>query len=165
MASRYNDPLWVTKKRPNGLFFLWSIGESNPWPQHCERCALPTELIPRGASGSRTRVQTRNVYAFYTLILAFIFVRRQDPSHQPTAYLLNLRHRIAACDTYSVYFRTALPFQPTDSAWSDVSFRHLVPEISKPTILRFKQRELQYCCQLVFEARFTSIASLLDVLT
>ncbi len=25
----------------------WSEGESNPWPQHCERCALPTELPPR----------------------------------------------------------------------------------------------------------------------
>src|SRR5574344_1512617 len=31
-------------------FFLsgwWSRGESNPWPQHCERCALPTELRPQ----------------------------------------------------------------------------------------------------------------------
>ena len=24
----------------------WSIGDSNPWPQHCERCALPTVLMP-----------------------------------------------------------------------------------------------------------------------
>lgn len=24
----------------------WSIGESNPWPQQCECCALPTALIP-----------------------------------------------------------------------------------------------------------------------
>ena len=23
----------------------WSIGDSNPWPQRCERCALPTVLI------------------------------------------------------------------------------------------------------------------------
>lgn len=26
--------------------FPWSIGESNPWPQQCECCALPTALIP-----------------------------------------------------------------------------------------------------------------------
>jgi hypothetical protein len=25
----------------------WSRGESNPWPRHCERRALPTELLPR----------------------------------------------------------------------------------------------------------------------
>ena len=81
-----------------------------------------------GANGSRTRVQTRNTCAFYTFILAFIFVRQQDPSHQLPAYLLNFRCRIAACDTYSVNFRTAISFQPTDSAWSDVSFRRLAPE-------------------------------------
>ena len=27
--------------------FLWSIGGSNSWPQDCEPCALPAELIPR----------------------------------------------------------------------------------------------------------------------
>ena len=25
----------------------WSIGGSNPWPQDCEPCALPAELMPR----------------------------------------------------------------------------------------------------------------------
>ena len=24
----------------------WSLGDSNPWPLHCERSALPTELRP-----------------------------------------------------------------------------------------------------------------------
>jgi len=81
-----------------------------------------------GASGIRTRVQTRNTYAFYTFILALFFVRRQDPSHQPPAYLLDFRRRIAACDTYSVNFCTAWSIQPTDPAWSDVSFRRLAPE-------------------------------------
>ena len=81
-----------------------------------------------GANGSRTRVQTRNTYAFYTLILAFIFVRKQDPSHQPPTYLLNLRNRIAACNSYSVYSCAAIPVQPTDPAWSDVSFRRLAPK-------------------------------------
>jgi len=36
-----------------------------------------------GAGGSRTLVRTRKPYAFYTLILAFVFVLWQDPSHQP----------------------------------------------------------------------------------
>ena len=27
--------------------FWWSIGDSNPWPQHCQCCALPTALMPR----------------------------------------------------------------------------------------------------------------------
>src|SRR5882724_8039905 len=26
--------------------FWWSRGGSNPWPPHCERGALPTELLP-----------------------------------------------------------------------------------------------------------------------
>ena len=30
----------------------WSRWESNPRPQHCERCALPTELRPRQGAGS-----------------------------------------------------------------------------------------------------------------
>ena len=81
-----------------------------------------------GANGSRTRVQTRNTCAFYTLILALVFVRQQDPSHQLPAYLLKFRPRIAACDIYSVNFRTAVSIEPTDSAWSDVSFRRLASE-------------------------------------
>ena len=35
-----------TKKEPPLWFFWWSIADSNRWPQHCERCALPTELMP-----------------------------------------------------------------------------------------------------------------------
>lgn len=27
-------------------FNLWSISDSNRSPQHCQRCALPDELIP-----------------------------------------------------------------------------------------------------------------------
>ena len=33
----------------------WSRGESNPWPHHCERCALPTELRPHRRAISRRR--------------------------------------------------------------------------------------------------------------
>ena len=58
-----------------------------------------------GDSGIRTRVQTRNQYAFYTLILALVFVRQQDPSHQLPAYLLSIHTRSAACACYSVNFR------------------------------------------------------------
>src|SRR5262249_52252550 len=31
----------------------WSRGESNPWPRHCERRALPTELLPHIRIGGR----------------------------------------------------------------------------------------------------------------
>ena len=64
-------------------------------------------LLFCGASGIRTRVQTRNTYAFYTLISAFIFDPWQDLSHQPRAYLLRFRSPVAARANYSVYFRTA----------------------------------------------------------
>ncbi len=33
----------------------WSGGESNPRPQHCERCALPTELPPQSFGTSHIR--------------------------------------------------------------------------------------------------------------
>ena len=88
------------------------------------------DILHSGDSGSRTRGQTRNQYAFYTLILALVFVRRQDPSHQPSPYLLKFRHRIAAYETYSVNFRATKSIQPTDTAWSDVSVQHLVPKLS-----------------------------------
>ena len=117
-----------------------------------------------GANGSRTRVQTRNTYAFYTFILALIFVRRQDPSHQPPAYLLDFRYHIAACDTYSVYFCAAKSFSPQtrlgatsrSSAWRP---KKLIYYTS------IRQREHKKYCQLCFEARLTSVASLLGVLT
>ena len=141
------------------------------WGARRQSCALwhPVPSVSTicrtrcGDSGIRTRVQTRNQYAFYTLILAFVFVQRQDPSHQPLPYLLLVRMCIAAYPCYSVYFRATyrvpkelrsrgcpFSFQPTDSAWSDVSGQYLVPTLSQPTVLRFRQRELHCCCQLLF---------------
>ena len=35
------------RKVPFRRRFWWSIGDLNPWPQHCQCCALPTALIPR----------------------------------------------------------------------------------------------------------------------
>ena len=29
------------------VFIWWSIGGSNSWPQDCEPCALPSELMPQ----------------------------------------------------------------------------------------------------------------------
>ena len=29
------------------VFNWWSIRDSNPWPQHCQCCALPTALMPQ----------------------------------------------------------------------------------------------------------------------
>ena len=33
--------------RQKRLLSWWSVGDSNPWPQHCQCCALPTALMPR----------------------------------------------------------------------------------------------------------------------
>ena len=49
-----------------------------------------------GAGGSRTLVQTGKPYAFYTLILVFIFVLQQDPSHQLQPYPLKFHQVIEA---------------------------------------------------------------------
>ena len=118
-----------------------------------------------GANGSRTRVQTRNTYAFYTLILALIFVRQQDPSHQPPTYLLRFRSRIAACDIYSVNScATIYPFSPQTRLGVTSRSGALHPN----TLIYYtsiKQREHKFFRQLYFEARLKSIASLLCVLT
>ena len=104
---------WCVLCRPVALWGprhnLTSCGGEKPrhaspiWrPAPSDATALPTAS---GDSGIRTRVQTRNQYAFYTLILALVFVRQQDPSHQLPAYLLSIHTRIAACACYSVNFR------------------------------------------------------------
>ena len=91
-----------------------------------------------GDSGSRTRVQTRNQYAFYTLILALIFEQRQDPSHQPLPYLLNL---ILASQLARTSPDISAPLDPISLwalAWSDVSVQHLVPKLGESTMLRLR---------------------------
>ena len=117
-----------------------------------------------GANGIRTRVQTRNTCAFYTLIPALFFVRRQDPSHQPPAYLLSFQNRIAACESYSVYFCAAWSFSPQTRLGATSRSGALRPK--RPIYYTsIRQREHKKCCQLDFEARLTSVASLLGVLT
>ena len=49
----------------------------------------PLPCNDSGSGGNRTLVHTRKPYAFYMLILAFIFVLQQDPSHQLQPYPLN----------------------------------------------------------------------------
>ena len=58
-------------------------------------CSLPFLFyhFKSGAGGIRTLVQTGKPYAFYMLILAFIFVQQQDPSHQLLPYSLKFHHR------------------------------------------------------------------------
>ena len=49
----YTKPAaWINKNRTfvgrqMFCFCWWSIGDLNPWPQHCQCCALPTALTPR----------------------------------------------------------------------------------------------------------------------
>ncbi len=56
-GARSASILLITKQKARhfarrALHFLWRWGGSNPRPQHCERCALPTELHPRGYQDS-----------------------------------------------------------------------------------------------------------------
>ncbi len=90
-----------------------------------------------GAGGSRTHVRTRKPYAFYTLIPALIFERRQDLDHQPTPYLLKLHPPIGALKDYFRFACAALSSDSEPHPWGDVSFPHLVRELSlRSTVLR-----------------------------
>ena len=105
-------------------------------------------LIFCGDSGIRTRVQTRNQYAFYTLILAFIFEQRQDPSHQPLPYLLKSHFCIAAYRNQPWYFRTAWSYQPLGVGLERCLGSAPCAETRRIYYTSITQRELQYCCQL-----------------
>ena len=65
---------------------IWFSQKKNRW-----KSAVFKSI--RGAGGSRTLVQTRKPYAFYMLIFAWIFVYRQDRSHQSIPYPLKFRER------------------------------------------------------------------------
>ncbi len=83
-----------------------------------------------GAGGSRTHVRTRKPHAFYTLIPDFIFERRQDLDHQPAPYPLKFHQDGEA---HPDYFRFSCAAGSSDSEqhpWGDVSFPHLVKELS-----------------------------------
>ena len=56
-----------------------------------------------GAGGSRTLVQTRKPQVFYMLIFDYIFVLRQNQSHQPQPYLLSFHPCIGAYKDYPRY--------------------------------------------------------------
>lgn len=46
-------------------FDWWSVGGSNPWPQDCEPCALPAELMAlmyRKKAGSKPKALLMRVY-------------------------------------------------------------------------------------------------------
>ena len=103
-----------------------------------------------GAGGSRTLVQTRKPYAFYMLILAFIFVLRQDPSHQSQPYLLNLHLPVGAPERlFPIYLhRLTLRFGTTSLE------RCLVPSPCKGIkpvnyCTSFRQRERSSFRQLI----------------
>ena len=113
-----------------------------------QRCNILHEDVG-GAGGNRTLVRTRKPYAFYTLILAFVFVHWQDPSHQPMPYLLKLHSCIGA---YTNYFRFNLRrlifgFGTTSSERRLVLLpcKRIKPVIYYTSI---RQREHTHCCQL-----------------
>ena len=102
-----------------------------------------------GAGGSRTLVQTGKPYAFYTLILALIFVLWQDPGHQPQPYPLRFHLQCEAIASYSRYCCAA----ESESLGKTASERRLVLSPSgriKPVIYctSIRQREHSCCCQI-----------------
>ena len=62
-----------------------------------------------GAGGNRTLVQTRKTQAFYMLIFDYIFVQRQNQSHQPMPYPLKLHLRREAGADYPRFGCTTWP--------------------------------------------------------
>ena len=103
-----------------------------------------------GAGGIRTLVQTVKQYAFYMLILAFIFVLRQDPSHQLPAYLLHFRASIAACLRYPEYFCAAIPVEPSGVGSERRLGSAPCAEAKLIYYTSIKRRELHCSCQLLF---------------
>ena len=107
-----------------------------------------------GAGGSRTLVQTGKPYAFYTLILALIFVLRQDPGHQPQPYPQRFHLQCEAIASYSRYCCAA----ESESLGKTASERRLVLSPSdriKPVIYctSIRQREHSCCCQINLTTR------------
>ena len=107
-----------------------------------------------GAGGSRTLVQTGKPYAFYTLILALIFVLRQDPGHQPQPYPQRFHLQCEAIAGYSRYCCAA----ESESLGKTASERRLVLSPSgriKPVIYctSIRQREHSCCCQINLTTR------------
>ena len=128
---------------------------------HNLRLRLIDNLLSSGAGGSRTLVRTRKPYAFYTLILDFVFVLWQDPSHQPLPYLLKFHLTVGAPDRlFPIYLRcltlgfgtTSLEQRPVPSPCKGI----------KPLIYctSIRQREHTHCCQLIFrQKRLRSLPS------
>jgi hypothetical protein len=83
---------------------------------------MKCQLSSGGAGGSRTRVQTRNQYAFYMLILLLIFEMGLVTGDRPQPYFLNLDKE-----------PELLLIQPdlTSTTWS-VSVRHAARVMSCP---------------------------------
>ena len=72
-------------------------------------CRLLIISIYCGAGGNRTLVQTRKTQAFYMLIFDYIFVQRQNQSHQPMPYPLKLHLRREAGADYPRFGCTTWP--------------------------------------------------------
>ena len=95
-----------------------------------------------GADGSRTRVQTRNQSAFYMLIFAFGFRASARPKPPTNALSAKISHTPHGRHMLS----PILPhhFARRFRAWllSDVLSQHLVPRLSRPTIIRLGSKSV-----------------------
>ncbi len=53
--------LYKNKKAFGSRLCKWSIRDSNPWPQQCECCALPTALMPHEDKYSINRKKSNKI--------------------------------------------------------------------------------------------------------
>ena len=116
----------------------------------CKSCNNLIINLICGAGGSRTLVQTRKPYAFYMLIFAWIFVYRQDRSHQSIPYPLKFRER---CEESLKLFPNLLchftkRFGTRAFEWHLVSTP--MAEIKLIYYTSIKQREHNFRCQIKF---------------
>ena len=95
----------------------WSRGGSNSWPPHCERGALPTELLPHGrkntVSGFRFQAGTKPTLVLSTLILVcrtcveWCSAKGQRPENLEGRSIRNLLSRLSNCLVKLFYILTA----------------------------------------------------------
>ena len=93
-CAKQGSPLRVINKQgtralPWSLVYWWSVGDSNPWPQHCQCCALPTALTPHRSLISSQRLFYHSfscLSSSFSVFFAFFlsFFRSPSPSNVKT---------------------------------------------------------------------------------
>ena len=117
----------------------------------------PRSRIFSGDSGIRTRVHTRNRYAFYTLILVSIFEQKQDPSHQLLPYLLKTSPLYRSLQRLSLLFPHRFTLSAARLGLERCPVSAPCAEMTLTYCTSVKQREHNLRCQLIVWTRLTCV--------